>query len=108
MPDDIVPLMPGSAEEELDFQKRFTWDEPGGERADAASGREVALDHAPKLRVAGERSAEETVVCKATWDGLAAGGRGKPTPGPTGTVPLVSPRVIRGGNLPRERERTEG
>ena len=26
MPDDIVPSMPGSAEEELDFQKRFTWD----------------------------------------------------------------------------------
>ena len=75
MPDDTGPSMPGSAEEERDFQKRFTWDEPGGERADAESGREVALDHAPKLRIAGERRAEETVVCKATWDGLAAGER---------------------------------
>jgi len=75
MPDDSTPSKIDLAEEELDFQKRFTWDEPGGESADTKGRREVALDNAPKLQVVAERGEEEREVCKATWDGLAAGER---------------------------------
>ena len=75
MTGDSTPSETDPAEEELDFQKRFTWDEPGGESADTKGTREVTLDKTPKLQVVAERGEEERGVCKATWDGLAAGER---------------------------------
>ena len=75
MADDSTPSKTDPAEEELDFQKRFTWDGPVGESADTKGRREAAPDNAPKLQAVAERGEEEREMCKATWDGLAAGER---------------------------------